>query len=86
MTEVLVEVAGWIAAVLILAAYALLTGGKIQARSRTYQWMNVLGAAGFVVNSSWNGAWPSAVLNVVWAGIGLAALWNLTRPGRIHPD
>jgi hypothetical protein len=54
-----------------------LTAGKLHARSRAYQWMNVLGAAGFIVNSGWNGAIPSAALNVVWAGIGLAALWRI---------
>jgi hypothetical protein len=79
MTEIVVEVIGWAAAVLILAAYGLLTAGRLDARSRAYQWMNVLGAAGFILNSGWNGALPSAVLNVIWAGIGLAALWRITR-------
>ena len=36
--------------------------------------MNILGAAGFVVNSGWNGAIPSAAMNVIWIGIGLYAL------------
>ena len=70
---------GWAAALLILAAYALLTAGKLKANDRAYQWMNVLGAAGFIVNSGWNGAVPSAALNVVWAGIGLTALWRIAR-------
>lgn len=72
-----VEVVGWLGAALILGAYALLTAGKIQAESVAYQGMNVVGAAGFVVNSGWNGAIPSAALNVVWAGIGLFALWRM---------
>lgn len=75
----MIEIAGWAAAVLMLAAYALLTAGKLKPSSRAYQWMNVLGAAGFVLNSGWNGAIPSAALNVAWAGIGLAALWQMTR-------
>ena len=79
MIEIAIEIVGWLAALLILAAYALLTAGKLQAQSRSYQWMNVLGAAGFIVNSGWNGAIPSAALNVVWAGIGLAALWRIAR-------
>lgn len=74
-----VEIVGWAAAVLILAAYALLTAGKVDARSPLYQWMNVAGAIGFIVNSGVNGAYPSAVLNVIWAGIGAAALWNIAR-------
>ena len=59
---------------LLLAAYALLSTGRLKAESLTYQVMNILGAAGFVVNSGWNGALPSAAMNVVWIGIGLYAL------------
>jgi hypothetical protein len=82
MLELTIEVAGWVAALLILAAYALLSAGKLTAQDRSYQWMNVLGAAGFIANSGWNGAIPSAALNVVWAGIGMAALWKIaTRKG-----
>jgi len=69
-----VEVIGWTGAVLILGAYALLSAGKLRAESVTYQLMNILGAAGFVVNSGWNGALPSPAMNVIWIGIGLYAL------------
>jgi len=72
-----VEIVGWAGAVLILAAYALLSAGKLQARSPLYHWMNIVGAAGFVVNSGWNGAYPSAALNVIWMGIGAVALLRL---------
>ena len=64
---------------LILGAYLFLSLGKVTGKSPVYQGMNVVGAAGFVVNSGWNGAIPSAVLNVVWAGIGLFALSRLVR-------
>lgn len=74
-----IEAIGWVAAIMILAAYALLTAGKVDARSPLYQWMNVGGAAGFIVNSGYNGALPSAVLNVIWMGIGAVALWNIAR-------
>ena len=75
----IIEIIGWIAAVLILGAYALLSTGRIHSRSLTYQLMNIVGAAGFIVNSGWNGAMPSAVLNVLWLAIGLVALWRLRR-------
>lgn len=74
-----VEVAGWAGALLILAAYALLTTGRLGGQSPAYQWMNVVGAAGFVVNGFWNGALPSAVLNVIWMGIGAVALFRMSR-------
>jgi len=69
-----VEVIGWAGAALILGAYALLSAGRLRAESISYHLMNILGAAGFVVNSGWNGALPSAALNVVWIGIGVYAL------------
>ena len=72
--DLLMEVVGWIGAVLILAGYFLLSAGKLDARSPVYQWLNVIGALGFIANSGWNGAWPSAALNVIWVGIGLFAL------------
>jgi hypothetical protein len=69
-----VEVIGWAGAVLILGAYALLSTGKLKGESLTYHLMNILGAAGFVVNSGWNGAFPSAAMNVIWMGIGIYAV------------
>ena len=79
--DLLVAIAGWGAAVLIIVAYGLLTAGRLDADSRAYQWMNVVGAIGFIVNSGWNRAWPSAALNVAWAAIGVFALWKIaTRP------
>ena len=55
---------------MMLSAYLLLAAGKFTARSNTYHWLNVLSGAGFVINSGWNGAYPSAFINVVWAAIG----------------
>lgn len=80
--ELFVEIVGWIAAGLILGAYALLTVGKLGPKSVAYQAMNVVGALGFILNSGWNGAIPSAALNVVWAGIGLAAIAAVVRARR----
>lgn len=77
MTHLLIESAGWAGAALILLSYVLLSSGRLHGQSTVYQWMNVAGSAGFVLNSSWNGAIPSAALNVVWMGIGLFTLWRI---------
>jgi hypothetical protein len=74
---ILVEIAGWSGAILILAAYVLLTLAKVQPQSVAYQAMNVVGAAGFIVNGWANGALPSAALNIIWMGIGVYALWRI---------
>ncbi len=80
--EIAVEVAGWTGACLILLAYLLLSAGRLTGQSPTYQWMNVVGAAGFVVNGLWHGALPSATLNVLWFLIGTFALIRLARTAR----
>lgn len=79
LAQIIIEIIGWTGAALILAAYIMLSNGRIDGQSRLYQWMNVVGAACFVVNSGYKHAWPSAVLNVVWAGIGLYTLWVVAR-------
>lgn len=80
--NLLVEVAGWSGASLILLAYLLLSAGRLSGQSIVYQGMNVVGAAGFIVNGWWHGALPSAVLNVVWLMIGTFALIRLSRKER----
>jgi hypothetical protein len=79
MLKFTIEMIGWTGAVLILGAYALLSSGKLRSESLTYHLMNILGAAGFVINSGWNGALPSAAMNVAWIGIGVYALVQLRR-------
>ena len=74
MLKVLIELVGWIAAALMLSAYVLLTTGKLSAHSRTYHWLNVLAGLGIIVNSGWNGAFPSVFINIVWVAIGLYGL------------
>ena len=72
--NVTVEVLGWAGMALILGAYALLSAGRVGPESKLYQYMNIAGAAGFIVNSGIKGAYPSAALNVVWIGISFYAL------------
>ena len=77
--QVAVEVAGWGGAVLILLAYLLLSAGRFTGQSLVYQGMNVVGAAGFVINGWWHGALPSASLNVLWLLIGAIASWRIMK-------
>ena len=81
--QIAIEVIGWIAAAIILASYVMLSLGRIEARGYLYQWMNVIGASGFVLNSGYNGALPSAVLNVIWAAMGLFTLWSVWRARQV---
>lgn len=81
MIKYAIELVGWAAAAMMLSAYVLLTMGKLGARSYSYHWLNVLSGAGFIINSGWNGAYPSAFINVVWAAIGLYGIFGRSIPG-----
>jgi len=80
--EVAVEAAGWTGAALILLGYLLISAGKLTGQAPLYQWMNIVGAAGFVINGWWHRAIPSTVLNIVWMGIGVVALWRIAQRAR----
>ena len=75
------ELVGWAGASLLLAAYALLSLGRIP-NSRRYQVFNLVGSAGLAVNGLVHQAWPSTVLNLVWVAIGGLALVRLRRAAR----
>lgn len=77
--QIAVEIAGWAGAALILLAYLLLSAEKLTGQSLVYQGMNVVGAAGFVINGWWHGAIPSAALNVLWLLIGAIATWRILK-------
>ena len=67
----LYEVAGWLGAVCVLAAYVIVTR---YGTSRGYHLLNLLGAGGLLVNALHHRAFPSTFVNVVWAMI---AVWGL---------
>ncbi|WP_266363710.1 CBU_0592 family membrane protein [Tellurirhabdus rosea] len=74
MREILIEVLGWIASVLIVGAYALNIRGKLSSEAPAYIWMNLVGGCFFVVNTWAHGAYPSAFVNVVWVLIAAQAI------------
>ena len=75
--QIAIEIAGWAGAALILLAYLLLSAGRMTGQSLVFQGMNIVGAAGFVINSWWHGAVPSAALNALWFLIGGVTLWRI---------
>lgn len=91
VTELVVDIAGWIGMALLIGAYALVTAGRLAGPSLTFQLMNLVGGGLLMVNSGWYGAWPSAALNLVWVVIGTvglvrAGLRRRARTGTSHPD
>ena len=83
----LIDVAGWVGAALLVAAYAMVSTGRLQGSGLRFQLLNIVGGVALTLNTAYHGAWPSAALNVVWVVVGLGALVRRYRlamspPGR----
>jgi hypothetical protein len=63
--------------VLVFGAYILVRLGRLTGRSPLFQWLNLIGAAGILLNGWWHGALPSATLNLIWMLFAAGALWSL---------
>ncbi|MES2517654.1 MAG: hypothetical protein V4585_06080 [Bacteroidota bacterium] len=74
MNEIIIEILGWIASILIVGAFALNSLNKIPSNSTAYQLANLIGGIFFVVNTIHHKAYPSAMVNVVWVFIAIFAL------------
>ena len=61
----------------MLAAYALLSTGRVRARSFGYQALNIAGALGMAINGWAHSALPSVFNTVIWMGIGVVAVVQL---------
>jgi len=72
----LIDSIGWIGALSLLAAYALVSMRKLEGDSLVYQLLNMMGGAFLIVNSFHYKAFPSVAVNVVWIGI---AIYTMTR-------
>ena len=79
MASLLIEIIGWTGMVLILLAYFLITVKKLNSESKTYQGMNLFGAIGIVINSTTNGAYPSAGLNIIWSIVAVYGIIKGTK-------
>ncbi|GII60099.1 hypothetical protein Skr01_01840 [Sphaerisporangium krabiense] len=73
----LIDAFGMLGAAALLYAYAMLSMAKMSGGGLAYQLINLGGAVALMVNSAYHFAWPSAVLNLVWCGIGVLALTRI---------
>ncbi|OPG06177.1 hypothetical protein B1L11_33615 [Microbispora sp. GKU 823] len=76
MMSTFITIIGTAGAVVLLLAYAMVSSGRMSGDGLPYQLLNLGGAATLMINSAYHSAWPSAILNLVWSGIGV---WTLGR-------
>ena len=78
-TELLIDVLGWIGAVALLCAYALVSNKKVEGDSPAYQTLNLVGSIFLIANTFFYGAYPSVAVNLFWTGIAVFTLLRLSR-------
>lgn len=65
---------GYAGGLLYLVAYLCLTKGWISGTSYTFHSVSVVSCVMIALSSAYSAAWPSAVLNVIFVGIGIGYL------------
>lgn len=76
------EILGWVGALMVLGAYALLSMKKFQSDSYLYHGINIVGSAFLAFYAYTKGAGANVLVNVVWLLIGAAAIAAAWRAGR----
>ena len=72
--EALVDIVGWIGAIALLVAYALISARRVEGDSTSYQSLNLVGSVLLIVNTVYYRAYPSAFLNLVGGAIAVYAI------------
>ncbi len=72
--EIIIDVTGWIGTCLIISAYYLISSKRLDGGSKTYQALNLFGAAGIGFNVFYHHAWPAFAMEIAWAAIAVYAL------------
>ena len=75
--EFWIDVLGWIGALQILLAYALISLKKVEGDSLIYQVLNIVGSIFLLVNTYYWGAIPSTLVNLIWTIIAGFAIFSI---------
>lgn len=74
-----VNVLGWIGSVAVILAYVLVSFNRLKGDSLIFQSLNLVSGIFLLVNTFFWGAYPSSVVNLVWAGIAIFAMARILR-------
>ena len=72
--DVWIDLLGWIGAIALLVAYALISARRVAGDSTGYQLLNLVGSTLLIFNTLYYGAYPSSFLNLFWMAVALYAL------------
>jgi len=65
---------GWVGAVALLIAYALVSFKKLEGDSAAFQLLNIGGSIVLAANTIFYGSYPSTFVNLIWAGIAIFSI------------
>ena len=68
------DICGWIGSIMVIIGFFLVSNGKIEAQTNSFQIINIIAAAFIGLNAYYYGALPSVGLNVVWCLIAAVTL------------
>ena len=77
--NLIIDILGWSGVVTLLIAYGMVSTKKLEGDSLIYQLLNLAGSVLLIINSFYNGAYPSVGVNVAWIGIAIFALTRKKR-------
>jgi len=72
--HLLIDIVGWIGAIVLLLAYGAVSRGYTQGPSFQYQLWNAVGSVCLLINSTYYRAFPSSFVNFVWIGIAIVTI------------
>jgi len=76
MSELLIDIIGWIGSAFLLMAYYLISSGRVSSISSIYKALNILGSIFLGYNAYYYGAFPSSFVNLIWFGIAIFAVFQ----------
>jgi hypothetical protein len=79
MEYYLVESIGWIADMLFVFAYYLVSTKKVEGDGKYYNYMNLAAALLYGTYAIFRSTYPVLILEFFWGGIAIVALWRVYR-------
>jgi hypothetical protein len=77
--SIIVECIGWIGAIIVLIAFFMISTHRTDANKPIFHWLNIIGALGLIIHTSYNAAFPSAFVNVIWVAVAVFSLIKLKK-------
>lgn len=79
MQNIIIEILGWVATILVLVAFYLNTRQIISTNSSLFLLMNSTSGLCMAINSGYHQAYPSMAANLIWLLIAAVSFMNIQK-------